>query len=417
MRERIAAESGSVISALPAHIGEDLERLAPGQDVLAKVLAELLRLSSFYVQCLSALPLRLLLVDKERRVLAASELCLEEVLRARREDVIEHYLPEVLGLGGNGDDDREQLAELMKLEAALAGGKPWRGRLGGRSLDIQPLYTYEEKAVLLLFDNADKPAKSQEKLAQLEKSDRLVQMGQLSGGVAHELKNAMQNIAGVVQILQFKYMQEEELQRYLQMVLEELAEGNRLLHGFLGLSRTDMQAGLESLNQAVREALLLAYGSCRIEGICIEEELAEDLPPVYMDKNRIKQVVINCLDNSREAILAKRSQGNAAGQISIATRYDREAEQLVLTIADDGVGLGPQERANFFRPFYTTKEQGSGMGTSISAAIVRMHGGRMEAAGEPGVGSCITVRLPLHNPKPVDKQDFYAEMAQELSLE
>lgn len=415
--------------ALQEGIEVDLQRLAPLQELLTKVLAEMVRLNSLFVQCLSALPLRLLLVDEQRRVLAVSQLCLDEVLHARREAVLEQCLPKVLGLleetGGedcgtaafNEESLDEDINEWLRLEAAMSGDMPWSGRLHGCLVEMQPLYTYDQRAWLLLFGPAQqelgKPNRP-EQVADIEKSERLVQMGQLSGGVAHELKNTLQNVGGMMQILQFKYMQDESLQRSLSIVLEELAAAGGLLSGFLGMSRLDIQVGECSLNDAVREALLLAYGSCHINRIEVVEELDEALPLVYMDKSRIKQVIINCLDNAREAILTKRRSGAEAGHIRICTSFEPELEQVVLSFEDDGIGLDPEDAACFFKPFFTTKEQGTGMGTSISAAIVRMHGGEMTATGEPEAGCLVTVRLPLHSSLPVDKQDLYAELAEML---
>jgi C4-dicarboxylate-specific signal transduction histidine kinase len=167
-----------------------------------------------------------------------------------------------------------------------------------------------------------------------------------------------------------------------------------------------------SLNDVLRETMLLMYGSCHVNGVEVEENFCDNMHLICMDKNRIKQVIVNCLENSVDAICERRCEDSALkGKIKISTFCDTAAEVAYLTLEDNGSGLTSEQLTNFFKPFYTTKENGTGMGTAISATIMRMHGGNMEAWGEPGRGCKIRISLPFRSALAANHRDIYNEFA------
>jgi two-component system sporulation sensor kinase B len=284
---------------------------------------------------------------------------------------------------------------------------------GGASRDSVPSATGDSVGALSedLSENSgeDSADKRSENAAQ---NEQLIRMGKLAGTVIHEIKNILQNVSSILQIMQFKYMHDDGVQTHIKIMLEQLGTADNMLMSFLGLSRTDLNVAEYSLNDVLRETMLLMYGSCHVNGVEVEESLCDNMRLICIDKNRIKQVIVNCLENSVDAICERRrEQTDLKGKIKITTSCDAAAEMAYLTLEDNGSGLTGEQLANFFKPFYTTKENGTGMGTAISATIVRMHGGNMEAWGEPGVGCKVRISLPFRTALLANHRDMYAEYA------
>ena len=136
----------------------------------------------------------------------------------------------------------------------------------------------------------------------------------------------------------------------------------------------------------VAETLLLFETHAVKAGIGVDRRLTPDLPWVEADANQLQQVLLNLLNNAREAL-------GGRGEIRVSTALTADG-RVRFSVTDDGPGIPPEIQPRIFVPFFTTKEEGTGLGLSVSYRIVRDHGGRLEVTSEPGAGAAFTVDLP-----------------------
>lgn len=372
-------------------------------DALSNVLGELVRAQLLWSKVLPELPVNLLLVDEWGRVLAATVQVVKEVLHSSMQQVVGGYLSAALGR------ITKDVELILALDNAVAGGFAWsaeltadrlpdgEGHWGVRLLPIDD-NGHGGRVYLLLLENLDNCTSDFWQLRQLlqtEANMQLTHMGKLSGGVLHEVKNIVQNLSGVVQVMQTKCPEAESVQGFLRMMNEQIAEMNKLLYGFMGLGRCDENITDYSLNEVIEETLRLLEPCCRMQRMEVLTDLAEDLPLLFIDRTRMKQVLLNCLENSMEAIEALRQkQPRLNGEIKINTACDEQKQEVYLLIEDNGIGITAEQQAHLTRPFYTSKPNGTGLGVSISRGIIALHGGSMELSGLPDKGCRVCVVLP-----------------------
>ena len=362
------------------------------------------------LQILAAAPQRILLLDKQSKVLAVTEDCLQQVLHRERAAVLMQFLPVALGFAEQGGCV-EHLAEVLAVQEALEGFVPWSGQLHlpNNSLPWQvkvaPLLGKDGSwlAAVLVFLERQRDA------AALEEDLRRRNQAARYQDAIHMVKNRLQNIGGMLQVLDKKCEINNIHLETLDLLRQEHAEAVKLLADFVQEGNLQANVGNCDLNQLVLDVVSMQKSHFVVKRIDLETALAEGLPKIWLDRQRIKQVIISCLDNSFEAILAK---GQPGGRVLLTTQLDEARGMVRLLVEDNGVGLSAEQQANFFKPYYTTKPQGNGIGTSISESIVRLHGGGMSVCGRPGEGCCVVIELPLRGGQLFNREDLYSEIAE-----
>lgn len=208
----------------------------------------------------------------------------------------------------------------------------------------------------------------------------------------HTVKNCLQSISGLLQVWE-KQCELKHIEIIsIQPVYQEIKHNINLLNNYLKNSQESSILRLCSLNQLITEVIQSQQNQLALFQIQLKSNLAENLPPILLDKQNFQQMLINCLDNSRESI---KDKGQTDGCIVISTLFDEKQKIIHLLIEDNGIGLNADQQANFFSPYYTTKTSGSGLGTCFCQAIVQMHGGSISVTGQPGKGCSICIDLPL----------------------
>jgi C4-dicarboxylate-specific signal transduction histidine kinase len=231
-------------------------------------------------------------------------------------------------------------------------------------------------------------------------SSRLLALGEMAAGMAHELSQPLQVISAVVESAQLGLESGhppdlEHQQRGNQEVLVQVERMRRLIEHLRTFSRDRSEAPREQvqLNSVVAAALQVTRAQLQNHGIELVLELTPGLAPVWGDPYRLEEVLLNLIHNARDA-LDEQGEGGAAGKRLVLRTWQRGG-QVALEVEDTGKGLGEEERLRLFQPFFTTKPpgKGTGLGLSLAYAIVKDHQGELECHSQPGAGARFRVLL------------------------
>ncbi len=237
-------------------------------------------------------------------------------------------------------------------------------------------------------------AASQEQLLSAQKqiyqAEKLASIGRLASGVAHEINNPLNGIKHCLYAIQKEPQNQQQLEKYLPLINEGLEHIESVVKKLLGFSRKSSQENQWiNLNETITQVVALLEYRLNQKQVELQLDLADNLPLVRADASRLKEVIMNLLLNSFDAVEAK-------GRISIKTEMQSPA-LLSLTVQDDGKGIAPEDLDKIFDPFFTTKDvgEGTGLGLAVALSIIEAHGGKIEVESQPNQGSKFTVLLPL----------------------
>lgn len=223
---------------------------------------------------------------------------------------------------------------------------------------------------------------------QLLQADRLTSLGELSAGVVHEIRNPLASIKGAVEILEDELARESPRREFAEIAKREIERLNSLVEEFLRFARPSKPAtALADINEIARSVAALTEQQATREGISVKEELAEELPRVALDREQIKQVLLNLTINAIQAM-------PGGGRVMLRTFSDGN-ENVTVEVEDEGGGVDSGVAARIFDPFFTTKEKGVGLGLSIAHRITAQHGGMLTVTrGERG--AIFRLSLPIN---------------------
>jgi hypothetical protein len=225
---------------------------------------------------------------------------------------------------------------------------------------------------------------------QMSRAEHLATLGELATGLAHEIRNPLAGIAGVIEIVGRDLPATSPARAVVKDVRLEITRISRTLTELLETARPRRpEVRRSNLNTTVEHAVMLARQQVLSRPIKIELQKAPDLPEVEHDSDQIYQVLLNLLLNAVQAI-----ERTGTVTVEISSRDDYAS----VIVSDSGRGISPQNLPNIFRPFYTTKGDGTGLGLSLAHRIVEDHHGRIEVSSVVGKGSTFTVLLPFHMP-------------------
>jgi len=223
------------------------------------------------------------------------------------------------------------------------------------------------------------------------RSERLAALGQLSAGLAHELRNPLAVIKGSAETLMGKLAQSDPLSTELAgYISSEVNRMNALVTRFLDFARPhQLEEQRELIPPLLERALKAAHDRWPGAPVQVERQFAPDLPGVIVDGELIERVFTNLVNNAYEAM------GPVGGKLRVAAALSGDGKPGVeITFQDSGPGIPPSLREQIFNPFFTTKETGTGLGLSIVSKIIDDHRGSIRVTSEPGKGACFQVYLP-----------------------
>ena len=227
---------------------------------------------------------------------------------------------------------------------------------------------------------------------QISRAEHLATLGEMATGLAHEIRNPLAGIAGVIEIIGRDLPSTSPARAVVKDVRQEITQINRILTDLLETARPHPpQICRSNLNTTVEHTVMLARQQVLSRPIKIELQGAPDLPEVEHDSDQIHQVLLNLLLNAVQAI-----EGAGTVHVEIGSRGGYAS----VVVSDTGRGIPAQLLPNIFRPFFTTKGNGTGLGLSLARRIVEEHHGRIEVSSVVGKGSRFEVLLPFQMPVP-----------------
>jgi signal transduction histidine kinase len=227
----------------------------------------------------------------------------------------------------------------------------------------------------------------------LRKSERLAALGELSAGIAHEIRNPLGSIKGSIEILEGELTEAHPKHEFIQIIKEEVARLNSLVAEFLKFARPP-EPSIEkvSIHELIRSTLVLISQEAEKAAVEVQTSLDESVTPLSLDPDQIRQVLLNVFLNAIQSM-------PAGGRLQVTSLLEDAGERVILEIADSGEGVsGDLER--IFDPFFTTRPDGTGLGLAVSHQLVENHGGVISVRRNPEQGLTFRIELPTGLQKP-----------------
>lgn len=245
-----------------------------------------------------------------------------------------------------------------------------------------------EIAIKAIADMAKKLEKREDEILQ---AGKLASLGVLISGVAHELGNPLNNISLMAQTYLSVYdmLGDEEKKNFMGDVYTQTERIRKIVENLLDFSRQKKQELQEwDLKKIVQVSLALVSNHLKLAKVRQQVRIPDDLPKVYVDAPQIEQVLVNLFINAIQAM-------PEGGDLVVQAGYDPRSDNLILEIRDTGIGIKKEILPNIFDPFFTTKStKGTGLGLSVSYGIIRQHHGDIAVESEEGRGTQFTIKLP-----------------------
>lgn len=228
---------------------------------------------------------------------------------------------------------------------------------------------------------------------QLAQSEKLAALGQSMSGVAHELNNPLATILACAERLNGLRV-DEATKRDLSAIHNAAERAARIVRNLQTFARKrHTTRSTIDLNQVVRDTLALRTYGTDAGHIALVVNLADSLPPVFVDPHQIQQILLNLLINAEQAML----DSHGRGTLMVSTHANTDDDVVVVEVSDDGPGVPEDMQARIFDPFFTTKPvgRGTGLGLSVAYAIAQEHGGQISVAPREGGGAAFRLELPI----------------------
>ncbi|RME48490.1 MAG: response regulator [Deltaproteobacteria bacterium] len=281
-------------------------------------------------------------------------------------------------------------------------GEPLQQQL---AVMFSPLHYSEGPArkidkVIVLFKDITTYPKMEEQIIQHAK---LVCIGQMAAGVAHEINNPLMSVLGYTDLL-LQHDLPETIQSDLRKIKKDGLRAREIVKNLLAFARgqEEEKAPLD-LNEVLRTTNKILKKHFKLDQIEIIETFDPELPKVSGHQTQFQQIFLNLIQNAGDAI----KLSGKGSKITVQTRFDRKRERIEVTISDDGPGMSPEVQKKIFTPFFTTKgnRKGTGLGLAITQKIVQNHEGKIHVKSKVGEGTMFRLSFPVCNPAVMAAKD------------
>lgn len=259
----------------------------------------------------------------------------------------------------------------------------------GLSTSLLHTQTARTNGAIAIFSDLTKTKSLEERV---KHSEKLAILGEMAAVMAHEIRNPLNSIAGFSQLMQSRIEPGDKNRKYVDIMVSEAFRVDTIISDILDFAHQKKtiwsEVNLELLIDKVIDAKKVKAAGKNIE---IIKNVAESLPGIQGDAVRLERVILNLTNNAIEAI-------NDGGRIEIsaAEKTNSEGRGVELTVSDNGCGIPPENLDSIFKPFFTTKQAGTGLGMAIIQKIIEEHEGQISVESEVGKGAKFTLFLPLN---------------------
>lgn len=221
---------------------------------------------------------------------------------------------------------------------------------------------------------------------ELQRSERLAALGKMAAGVAHELRNPLSSIKGLALLLKSKSSNDGSSVETADILVQEVERLNRSIEELLDYAKpAKLNKMMLNVNVVVEKTIQLVAMDMQAQRISLDSHLAERLPEIMVDEDKLNQVFLNLFLNGIQAMAN-------GGILTVSTI--RRGDTIAVVIEDTGSGVAESNLARVFDPYFTTKNDGTGLGLAMSSKIVEEHEGKIILTSEPGKGTRVEVILP-----------------------
>jgi signal transduction histidine kinase len=247
---------------------------------------------------------------------------------------------------------------------------------------------FKNNKVIEVIGTAIDISQEKEREQFLLKAEKLSVVGELAAGIAHEIRNPLTTLKGFTQLIK-KSSNETNILPYLDVMAEEIDRINEIITEFMLLAKpsTDLKFTQVNMQYLIRSMVTLMETQAIIKNITLEAITGTEPLFVECDPNKIKQVLINLIQNAIDA--SPKSQS----KISIYLKNIND-EKYLIQVQDNGDGMSVERQAKLFEPFYTTKEKGTGLGLMVCKSIIQNHQGTIKIHSDEGKGTTVNIFLP-----------------------
>lgn len=300
------------------------------------------------------------------------------------------------------EEDRDRMAQSIRTHSTINQAKQRRkdGKTLFVNIRISPSQYSDRKVLLITTSDITKRLEAEQQLIQASK---MATLGEMATGVAHELNQPLSVIKTasnyfIKKINKKEPIADEILATMCGEIDSHVDRASKIINHMRQFGRkSDMALEDVEINRVLHRTYDIFSQQLKVRGIEIEAALAENLPLVKVDPDRLEQVFINLLINARDAIMDRVEDEETPAvekKIFLITRF--EAHKVIVEICDSGVGIPEGMADKIFEPFFTTKEvgKGTGLGLSISYGIVKDFGGRIYTKPRTGGGACFVIQIP-----------------------
>ncbi len=343
---------------------------------------------------IDSLPIGLYVVDREYRIQAWNRMRESGTQGLLRQDVVGRSVFDVL---------TRQSQDMMRAEfdQVFQSGESVRAEIEVPDADPPawyriskiPMRLGEGERVTHVITIGEDITDTRMTQRRVHQSEKLAAIGQLAAGIMHEINNPLATISACASALEGRLhsFPDAAVPEYLDIIEREVQRCSRIVDGLLDFARpghTTAPAPV-AVNGLLEQTLFLLKHHEKFKRVTVRRELAEDLPPVVADGEQMIQVFMALVINAFDAM----DQG---GTLTVRTRRGRRETEVLVEVADTGVGIQGPDLGRIFEPFYTTKPpgRGTGLGLSICYGIVERHRGHLSVESEPGRGTIFRVVLP-----------------------
>lgn len=233
----------------------------------------------------------------------------------------------------------------------------------------------------------------------LLQQSKLMSIGRLAAGVAHEINNPLTTILTTALLIQEDIDPENPIYKELGVIAGETLRCRKIVLALLDFARQGKPLKKEhNLKELIEDVVLLTRKQAAFKDVLVESDCAANMGSIQMDKGQLQQAFINLILNGIEST-------NSGGKVTVVAGISRDPKFAEIEIRDTGQGVPKEDLDKIFDPFYTTKENGTGLGLAITSGIIDQHGGVITVGSQLGQGSVFTIRLPLRQgiDKDIDK--------------